>query len=41
MNEIWDSLIEKNLITGHVTNGKFFHATNLDIYNKLIKLESY
>ena len=41
MNEIWDNLISNNLMVGHITNCNFFHATNLEIYNKLLKLESY
>ena len=41
MNEIWDNLINNNLMVGHITNCKFSHATNLDIYNKLLKLKSY
>ena len=41
MNEIWDNLISNNLMVGHITNCNFFHATNLEIYNKLLKLKSY
>ena len=35
--DIWDALIEKNNLFGYVSKNKFFHVTNLEIYNKLLK----
>ena len=39
INRIWDELIKNNLVSGHITNCNFLHATNLEIYNKLNKLK--
>ena len=35
--EIWDELIEKNILFGFESNNKFCHVTDLEIYNKLSK----
>lgn len=35
MNEIWNTLIQKNSLNGYVSNSIFLHATNLEIYNQL------
>ena len=35
--EIWNELIDKNILFGFESKNKFFHVTNLEIYNKLLK----
>ena len=35
--EIWNELIEKNNLFGFESNNKFYHITDLEIYNKLLK----
>ena len=37
VTEIWNELIEKNILFGFESKNKFFHVTNLEIYNKLLK----
>ena len=37
INEIWNELIEKNNLFGFDSNNKFYHVTDLEIYNKLLK----
>ena len=37
VTEIWNELIEKNNLFGFESNNKFFHVTNLEIYNQLLK----
>ena len=34
---IWNELIEKDNLFGFESNNKFFHVTNLEIYNQLLK----
>ena len=40
MNEIWNSLIQKNSLNGCVSSSSFLHATNLEIYNQLNNSET-
>ena len=35
--EIWNELINKNNLFGFESNNKFFHVSNLEVYNKLLK----
>ena len=35
--EIWNELIDKNILFGFESKNKFFHVTNLEIYKKLLK----
>ena len=35
--EIWDDLIQKNILFGFESKNKFCHVTDLEIYNKLLK----
>ena len=35
--EIWNELIEKNNLFGFESKNKFYHITDLEIYNKLLK----
>ena len=35
--EIWNELIKKNILFGFESKNKFYHITNLEIYNKLLK----
>ena len=35
--EIWNDLIKKNNLFGFESKNKFFHVSNLEIYNKLLK----
>jgi|TARA_B100002003_G_scaffold62309_1_gene57542 MurNAc alpha-1-phosphate uridylyltransferase len=35
--EIWNGLIKKNNLFGFESNNKFFHVSNLEVYNKLLK----
>jgi MurNAc alpha-1-phosphate uridylyltransferase len=35
--EIWNELIKKNNLFGFESNNKFFHVSNLEVYNKLLK----
>ena len=35
--EIWNDLIKKNNLFGFESKNKFFHVTNLKVYNKLLK----
>ena len=37
VTEIWNELIEKNNLFGFDSNNKFYHITDLEIYNKLLK----
>ena len=37
ITEIWNQLIEKNNLFGFGSSNKFYHVTNLEIYNKLLK----
>ena len=37
ITEIWDKLIEKNSLFGFNSSNKFYHVTDLEIYNKLLK----
>ena len=37
ITEIWSELIEKNNLYGFESTNKFYHVTNLEIYNKLLK----
>ena len=37
VNEIWDDLIKNNNLFGFNSNNKFYHVTNLEIYNNLLK----
>ena len=37
INEIWNELIEKNNLFGFDSVNKFYHVTDLEIYNKLLK----
>ena len=35
--EIWNELIQKNILFGFESKNKFHHITDLEIYNKLLK----
>ena len=35
MNEIWNNLIETHSLNGFLSEQKFLHATDLNIFNKL------
>ena len=35
--QIWNSLIEENQLYGYKSENKFYHITDLEIYNKLLK----
>ena len=37
ITEIWNDLIEKNNLFGFDNSNKFYHVTDLEIYNKLLK----
>ena len=37
VTEIWNELIEKNNLFGFDSNNKFYHITDLEVYNKLLK----
>jgi len=37
VTEIWNELIKKNNLFGFESNNKFFHVSNLEVYNKLLK----
>ena len=37
ITEIWNKLIEKNSLFGFNSSNKFYHVTDLEIYNKLLK----
>ena len=37
INEIWNKLIENNSLFGFNSSNKFYHVTDLEIYNKLLK----
>ena len=37
INEIWNELIKKNSLYGFECKSKFFHVTDIKIYNKLLK----
>ena len=37
INSVWDFLINKKKLLGIESKNKFFHITNLEIYNQLIK----
>ena len=40
MNEIWNDLIAQESLNGCLSSCSFLHATNLEIYNQLIKIET-
>ena len=35
--EIWNELINKNILFGFESKNKFYHISNLEVYNKLLK----
>ena len=35
--EIWNELINKNILFGFESKNKFYHVSNLEVYNKLLK----
>ena len=35
--QIWNNLIKENKLYGYESKNKFYHVTNLEIYNKLLK----
>ena len=35
--QIWNDLIKENKLYGYESKNKFFHVTDLEIYNKLLK----
>ena len=37
VTEIWNELIKKNNLFGFESNNTFFHVSNLEVYNKLLK----
>ena len=37
ITEIWNELIKKNNLFGFESKNKFYHVTDLEIYNKLLK----
>ena len=37
INEIWNELVSKNNLFGFESTNKFYHVTDLEIYNKLLK----
>ena len=37
VTEIWNELIEKKNLFGFDSNNKFYHITDLEVYNKLLK----
>ena len=37
ITEIWDELIKKNNLFGFESKNKFYHVSDLEIYNKLLK----
>jgi len=37
ITEIWNKLIKKNSLFGFNSSNKFYHVTDLEIYNKLLK----
>ena len=37
ITEIWNELIKKNDLFGFESQNKFYHVTDLEIYNKLLK----
>ncbi len=37
INEIWNELVVKNNLFGFQSTNKFYHVTDLEIYNKLLK----
>jgi N-acetyl-alpha-D-muramate 1-phosphate uridylyltransferase len=37
ISKIWNELLKKNELYGHETKNNFYHLTNLEIYNKLLK----
>jgi len=39
VHEIWDEAIDKNKMIGTVSDNIFYHATNLEIYKKLEKID--
>lgn len=40
MNEIWNDLIAQESLNGCLSSCSFLHATNLEIYNQLIKIKT-
>ena len=37
INEVWSELIKNNSLFGFESNNKFYHVTDLEVYNKLLK----
>ena len=37
INEIWDELIKRNSLYGFNSINKFYHVSDLEIYNKILK----
>tara|TARA_Y100001970_G_C14021210_1_gene743615 strand:- start:25 stop:717 length:693 start_codon:yes stop_codon:yes gene_type:complete len=37
INEIWSQLINRNALFGFKSTNKFYHVTDLEIYNKILK----
>ena len=37
INEVWNDQIKKNILYGFETKNKFFHVSNIEVYNKLLK----
>ena len=35
--QIWNDLIKENKLYGYESKNKFYHVTDLEIYNKLLK----
>lgn len=40
MNEIWNDLIAQESLNGCLSSCSFLHATNLEVYNQLIKIKT-
>jgi len=40
MNEIWNNLIAQGSLNGYLSSCSFLHATNLEIFNQLIRLKT-
>lgn len=38
INKVWNKLILDNMLLGEESKEEFYHVTNLDIYNKLLKI---
>ena len=37
ISEVWDELIAKNKLYGYESSEKFYHLTNLKIYEEILK----